>query len=199
MKNNVAYVVLCFTAFALLSCKSGKEEQKNESAVQAANDILAPQSAEDEFASMEQNLLNDSLNIELRTALAARYYQKGDLEKATKHYLVISRVDKENLNALSSLGNIYYDSQQDDKAIQFYEKALSLDPQNINMRCDLATCYFRINRLKKATEILKENIAMDYNHKQSHYNLSVILKQSGNIKEADAEMAIYNSLSSPSK
>ncbi len=183
---------ICFTFF---SCnRTGDQKDSNASASTANAISEAPVPLSNNLAGLEKKFEQDSSNYETRAMLAANYYAEGHLEKAAYHFLKIYEHDNKNLVALSNLGNIYYDSKQDDKAIQFYEKALEIDPENINMRCDLATCYSNINRLKKAVQILRENIKANPKHKQSHYNLSVLLTQNGNTKEADEEMKIYKSL-----
>jgi tetratricopeptide (TPR) repeat protein len=182
-----------FAAFSLsfYSCHSNQE---NTSDVSSAGNP-----ADNEFNLMEKKLDQDSTNIELRNLLASRYYSAGKLNNAAFHYLKIYEQDHKNFSALFNLGNIYYDSQQDDKAIEYYEKAMDVDSTNINIRCDLATCYSNINKMKKAIDMLRGNIKMDARHEKSHYNLSVILRKSGDIKGADKEMEIYKTLTSGKK
>ena len=136
----------------------------------------------------------DELNVELRTMLAVRYYSAAQLSKAAVHFLEVYKQDSLNLVAIGNLGNIYYDSQQDEKAIEFYEKALAIDPGNLNIKCDLATCYSNVNKYKRAISLLEENIKMDPLHAKSHHNLAVILKKSGDEKNANKAMQKYNEL-----
>ncbi|MBK6839092.1 MAG: tetratricopeptide repeat protein [Bacteroidetes bacterium] len=75
-----------------------------------------------------------------------------------------------------------------------YEKALAIDPGNLNIKCDLATCYSNVNKYKRAISLLEENIKMDPLHAKSHHNLAVILKKSGDEKNADKAMQKYNEL-----
>lgn len=196
MQFKFSHALLWALVIILFSCNTKEEKKSDNSSVQPNNTLQETQAPANDVALLEDRVAQDSLNIELRTMLAAKYYSTGNFEKAHFHFMKIYELDNNNLIALANLGNLYYDTQQDDKAIQFYEKALVIDPSNINMKCDLATCYSRINKFKKAIEILNGNIKMDYNHLQSHYNLSIILKQTGNTKEADEEMKIYQKLSS---
>lgn len=181
-----AFVALLTVGMVGSSCNSSTEKSKES--------VSTEVQASDEFALMEKKLESDSLNAELRTMLAVRYYSAGKLENAAFHFLEVYRQNPKNLSALTNLGNIYYDSQQDDKAIEFYEKALVLDPQNINIKCDLATCYSNVNKFKRAVDLLKENTKQDPRHVKSHYNLSIILKKSGDVKGAEEELKIYKSL-----
>jgi len=178
----------------VLSCN---QEEKKQATPATQAPVAAPtpqQAAAAELPKLQQEFAKDTNNIENRNLLAAKLYAAGELEKAAEQFNLVYQRDPKNLVALSNLGNIYYDSQQDDLAIDYYEKALAIDPNNINMRCDLATSYSNINKLKKAIQILEENIKNDPKHPTSHYNLSVILKKKGDIKEAEKEMEIYKSL-----
>lgn len=196
MLNKFSFCFLCAVSFTLPSCNSNGEKQRDTSVTQTIPPSAVTQTPSSDLALLEKKFQQDSQNVELRNMLAANYYAAGMLEKAAYHFTKVYERDNINLIALSNLGNIYYDVQQNDKAIEFYEKALALDSENIDMRCDLATCYGRINRVKKAIQILKENIKMNADHVKSHHNLSVWLKQNGDIKEADAEMKIYQTLNS---
>ena len=140
MLRRITFGVLVALTFSLLSCHSKKENRNDAVAVEKPADA--------DFAMMENNLANDSLNLQLRSVLAAKYYAAGQLDKAVYHYLKIYDQDNKNINALNNLGNIYYDSRQDDKAIEFYEKGLAIDSADIDVRCDLATCYSNINKMK---------------------------------------------------
>jgi tetratricopeptide (TPR) repeat protein len=146
------------------------------------------------FNTIEESLLKDSLNTNVRLDLASKYYTQQNFEKALFHFLKVSEIEPKNLIALINIGNIYYDTQVFDKAIIYYDKALTIDNNNINVKCDKATCYLNSNMPDKAIEILKENIKQDYNHAQSHHNLSVIYRQLGKNKEADEELLIFNKL-----
>jgi Tfp pilus assembly protein PilF len=148
----------------------------------------------DSFAYYENELAKDSLNIDLRLALATNYYAERLFEKATDHLLRVIRQDPKNMEALVTLGNVYYDAGQDANAVKYYEKALQLEPKNVNVRCDLATCYLNMKQPEKSLTLLKKNLEIDPNHAQSHHNLSVVYEQLGKTKEAEEQMKVFNSL-----
>ena len=194
MTHKFKKAILYILCLSLFSCNSDKVESRGE--ISERNNIEDDINKKkiDELGILESQVTGDSLNIELRKALAIKYYSIGELNEAEKHYQIILEQKPNNLDASINLGNIYYDSQKNDKAIIYYEKSLLSDPKNTNLRCDLATCYLRIKNYAEAIKILKNNIKIDKNHIQSHHNLSVILKDIGNTKEADVEMAIYTKL-----
>ncbi|MFZ4546912.1 MAG: tetratricopeptide repeat protein [Bacteroidales bacterium] len=196
IKTNWVLLLICSCSVLLFSCNNPDNTSSN-SKVQST-DILEnkEQSGSEANCQMyETALMTDSLNTDIRLKLAAEYYMNKDLQKAQFHYLKIIGYDKNNMAALFNLGNISYDLQQYSQAIKYYEAFLEKDSNNSNVRCDLATCYLNIDNPQKAISILQENIRLNANHLQSHYNLSVVLKQVGKTEEAEKELKIYNALS----
>jgi tetratricopeptide (TPR) repeat protein len=190
----ILYAV-CIAAFVMASCNNSElkvTSDKNQNT--DASQLNAPSISMDSPESYEMMLKTDSLNTDIRLKLAAIYYTNKNFDKALYHYQIVNLIDKKNMAALFNLGNVYYDTQQNEQAIKYYEKFLELDKNNSNVRCDLATCYMNLNNTGKAISLLRENIKIDFNHLQSHYNLSVMLKQTGKTAEADEELKIYNTL-----
>jgi len=161
---------------------------------QPANQVNNTVGVVDSLSFYEDILKDDSLNTELRIALASNYYAAKKFDEAIHHLLIVHQIDPKNEEAMITLGNVYYDSEQYDNAIIYYEKALALDKKNVDVRCDLATCYLNEKKTDQAYKLLKKNLEINPNHAQSHHNLSVVYDQMGKTKEAEAEMKIFNSL-----
>jgi tetratricopeptide (TPR) repeat protein len=192
--SRIAFILYCF---ALLFQSCNNPEPKSNSDQVNSSGIKQPDMTSlsiDDPVSYQKILETDSLNTSVRLKLAAYYYTNQEFDKALNNNLIVIRIDKDNLAAIFNLGNIYYDTQQYKQAIVYYEKFLEKDNKNSNVRCDLATCYMNLNNTDKAISLLRENIKLDNKHPQSHYNLSVILKQTGKSAEADEEMKIYTNL-----
>ncbi len=186
-----------FIAVSVQSCNySSKETQNLQNQPNAVPKTDDPTQIADNPATYLKALETDSLNTAIRLKLAGYYYSNQDFEKSLYQNHTVLHIDKENLAAIFNLGNIYYDTQQFAQAIKYYEQFLSRDKNNCNVRCDLATCYLSTNNPNKAMSLLRENIKIDASHPQSHYNLSVVLSQTGKTAEADQEMKIYKSLQS---
>lgn len=185
-----SFISICLLLFSCNADESVKVKAANNQFTTQVQTITPSQTE-----ALEDTLLSDSLNISLRLELASLYYSEEKLEEALFQFLKVTDIDNKNLTALINVGNIYYDSQQFEKAIDYYKKALIIDNKNVNVKCDMATCYLNNKMPEKAIEILKENVKTNFNHVQSHYNLAVIYKQLGKIKESDDEMKIFNSIS----
>jgi len=195
VRTAVRLLVIIICGIAVFSCnrsdKSGAIENNRNSGTGNGSVVMPSADGPEVY---EKMLQTDSLNTDVRLRLAAYFYSLKDLEKAMFHNLIVNRIDSNNMAAVFNLGNIYYDLQQNEQAIRYYERFLKFDHGNCNVRCDLATCYMRLNDNETAISLLQENIRINQSHPQSHYNLSVFLKEKGKLKEAEKEMAIYNSL-----
>ncbi|MBK6966794.1 MAG: tetratricopeptide repeat protein [Bacteroidales bacterium] len=186
---------LCIVILTMASCnnselKVSSDKNQNAGMSQQNSTSMFMESPE----ALETMLKTDSLNLETRLKTAAIYYTNNNFDKAIYHYLIVNRIDKDNLAALFNLGNIYYDIQRNEEAVKYYEQFLKLEKNNTNVRCDLATCYMNLNNTEKAISLLRENIKIDFNHAQSHYNLSVMLKLTGKTADAEEELKIYNAM-----
>ena len=197
MGKKLQNIVCMATISVLISCNSNPEKKIETGAV-SASPVNTPSVSPpvSEIAQLEQKLALDTNNIQVLLELGGRYYAAENRQKAAQYFAAVYRKDPKNPLALGNLGNIYYDTHQFDIAASFYENALAVAPNNIDMRCDLATCYSELNKLDAAIEILKTNVQKNPNHPNSHYNLNIILRRKGQIKEADKELSIYNTLKS---
>ncbi|MBL0102293.1 MAG: tetratricopeptide repeat protein [Bacteroidetes bacterium] len=135
MKSKLILSIACATGLALSSCNSGEPQKTTtptpaEQPAATQNDALPA----NDMSAMEAALAQDSTNIQLRTQVAANYYNAGDLNKAAYHFSIVRMIDPKNLDALKNLGNINYDAHKDEAAIHFYEEALQIQPDDINMR-----------------------------------------------------------------
>ena len=194
IKTSCDILLICSCVLFLSSCNNPNKKSGNKYIQSADIQKKESQSASGGNRNMyETALITDSLNTDIRLKLAADYYMNKDLQKAQFHYLKIIGYDRNNMAALFNLGNISYDMQKYGQAIKYYEFFLEKD-NNYDVRCDLATCYLNVKKPKKAISVLHENIRINANHLQSHYNLSVILKQVGKTAEAEKELKIYNTL-----
>ena len=187
--NTKTLTGIFFIAFIIFfaSCNSDKVKTTDKTTTVIENSV-------DSLAMLENVIAVDSLNIDLRLAIASRYYKIRKFDNALEHLMKAEQIDKNNIDVLIGLGNVYYDTENFEDAIGYYEKVLKIEPENTNVRCDMATCFLSTNKPEKALSLLKKNLEIDKNHLQSHHNLSIVYKQMGKTKEADEEKAIYEKL-----
>ena len=190
--KNLAFFVFIMLIVAMVACDQNRPVVPE--SVSNKKEETSQGFPADSFAYYEGILAKDSLNTELRLAIATNYYSQNQFGKAIDHLLKVIEQSPKNTEALITLGNIYYDAAENEKAIIYYEKDLQLDPKNVNVRCDLATCYLNLKQAEKSLSLLKKNLEIDPKHAQSHHNLSVVYKEMGKTKEAEEEMKVFNTL-----
>lgn len=124
---------------------------------------------------------------------AALYYSHGtekliekEYTEALKNLMTANRLDPNNSKILNNLGMAYYFKGRSDKAIELLNESLDLDSKNSDARNNLASIYVNQGKLHKAEKEYKrilENLLYKNNFRV-YYNLGVIKKQQGQIKEA---------------
>lgn len=107
--------------------------------------------------------------IGMRLALAGRYFDAGEFDKALPHYLTVLEQDPDQPEALANIGWMTYLSDRPDVAEQYVERALAVDPDYVqaywflgNIRLvglgDSAGAVDPLTRLLDFGEIVPEDI-----------------------------------------
>jgi len=91
--------------------------------------------------------------IPMRLALARRYFEAGDFDKALEHYFVILE-SEQNPEALANVGWMTYLSGYDDLAASYLEAALERDPTFLTARWFLGNVYASLGRNDEAIVML---------------------------------------------
>jgi tetratricopeptide (TPR) repeat protein len=78
--------------------------------------------------------------------------------------------------------------------IQSYRQAVALDPLNPNLRIALGGIYYAIGNYDQAAQVFELAASAKPDLANAHYNLSLALKESGNLDRAIAEMSLVLSL-----
>ncbi len=91
--------------------------------------------------------------IPMRLALARRYFEEGDFDKALDHYFVILE-SEQNPEALANVGWMTYLSGYDDLAAGYLEAALERDPTFLTARWFLGNVYVSLGRNDEAIVML---------------------------------------------
>jgi cytochrome c-type biogenesis protein CcmH/NrfG len=83
--------------------------------------------------------------IPMRLALARRYFEAGEFDKALDHYFVVLEVDR-NPEALANVGWMTYLSGHPDVAVGYVEAALERDPTSLTARWYIGNIYVTLER-----------------------------------------------------
>lgn len=98
--------------------------------------------------------------VPMRLALARRYFEAGEFDKALGHYFEV--LDREqNPEALANIGWMTYLSGRPDIAAGYVEIALERQPDFLAAKWFLGNIYVSIGRFDEATIFLTEVLASD--------------------------------------
>jgi tetratricopeptide (TPR) repeat protein len=87
--------------------------------------------------------------IPMRLALARRYLEAGDFDKALDHYFVILEVEQ-NPEALANIGWMTHLSGRPDIAVGYVEAALERDPTSLTAHWYVGNIYVTLDRGEEA-------------------------------------------------
>jgi len=91
--------------------------------------------------------------VPMRLALARRYFEAGEFDKALDHYFVILE-SEQNPEALANVGWMTYLSGYDDLAAGYLEAAIQRDPTFLTARWFLGNVYASLGRNAEAVVML---------------------------------------------
>jgi len=98
--------------------------------------------------------------VPMRLALARRYFEAGEFDKALDHYFEV--LDRErNPEALANVGWMTYLSQRPDIAANYVEVALEIQPDFLAAQWFLGNIYTTLGRLDEAEALLLVVVASD--------------------------------------
>ena len=98
------------------------------------------------------------------------YYKQKDLDKATKYFNQIIKVQPELSQAYVNLGCC---CDKVNEAIEYYTKAIWLDSQNAEAYYNLGNVYYKQKDFDKAIECFKKALDLNPNLVNAHHNLKV--------------------------
>lgn len=98
--------------------------------------------------------------VPMRLALARRYFEVGEFDKALDHYFVILEAEQ-SPEALASVGWMTYLSGYDDLAVGYLEAALDRDPTYLTARWFLGNVYASLGRNDEAIVLLAAVVSSD--------------------------------------
>jgi tetratricopeptide (TPR) repeat protein len=98
--------------------------------------------------------------VPMRLALARRYFEAGEFDKALDHYFEV--LDRErNPEALANVGWMTYLSRRPDIAANYVEVALEIQPDFLAAQWFLGNIYVTLGRIDEAEALLLVVVASD--------------------------------------
>ncbi len=127
------------------------------------------------------------------------YSKKGMFNKAADEFRKTIKINPRMPEAHYNLGLVYHKRGMIDTAISEYESTLSLlsDAQKrkkSSVHYKLGLAYYDSEMYEDAIHELHKALEITPKHAKAHYQLSMVYKSAGMLKEADEELAIYKKL-----
>lgn len=98
--------------------------------------------------------------VGMRVALARRYFEAGEFDKAIDHYMIVLEKEQ-NPEALANVGWMTYLSDRPDVALEYLERAIALEPNFVQAYWFLANVRFALGDGEGAIEPLEQMLAFD--------------------------------------
>ena len=117
--------------------------------------------------------------------------QAGDFEEAIDFLTRANKLRPEDHETLVKLGLANFEAGRYDTSEQWYKAALAKKPDDVDVRADFAMTYFlqKPSRPERAVEEFRRALEVDPKHVTSLYYLTVVLKESGKLDEAESALA----------
>lgn len=98
---------------------------------------------------MEQVVAENPDIVPMRLALARRYFEGGEFDKALEHYFVVLDLEQ-HPEALANVGWMTYLSGRPDVAVGYLEAALDREPNYMTAQWFIGNVYFSLERFEDA-------------------------------------------------
>lgn len=165
------------------SATSGPAMQSNA----VANESAAPQQLQDAL----QRAKSDPGNFDAQVEAAQRLYENRQYDQAIELFQRANGLRPDDYETITSLGNTYFDAGRYEEAEKWYNKALAKKPNDVNVRTDLGLTFFfrKPPDMNRAVKEFRTSLQSDPNHEQTLINLTVVLSEKGDAKEAKQALA----------
>lgn len=152
-----------------------------------ANESAAPEQLQDAV----QRAKSDPANFDAQVEAAQRLYGNRQYEQAIELFQRANEIRPDDYETITSLGNTYFDSGRYEDAEKWYKAALAKKPNDVNVRTDLGLTFFfrKPPDMSRAVQEFRTALQSDPNHEQTLINLTVVLSEKGDAKEAQQALA----------
>ncbi len=116
--------------------------------------------------------------------LGREYQDRGQLEKAQKHFEIAIRLDPRDFKSYYNLGLVYYQQGDPDRAIQHFKRSIALNPDFFSGHYNLALLYHKHGQLDAAIDHYRKLIDLKPENFVGHYNLGIAYAMQGKLKPA---------------
>lgn len=181
-------VVSNTTASAPASQSAGQLPDNSSLPSNAVADQSAPPQ---ELLDAVQRAKSSPNDFDAQVTAARQLYANRQYDEAIELFVKANQLRPDDYETMTALGNTYFDAGRYELAEKWYTTALAKKPDDVNVRTDLGlTYFFRTPRdIERAIKEFRAALQRDPNHVQTLINLTVVLTEKGDAKEAQATLA----------
>jgi len=132
----------------------------------------------------EQAIENTSKNFMAHNSLGDVLLEKGDYDKAIRHFLTSLRIKKNSPRTYVNLGLAYFQKGEYAKAADSYKKAIVLDPDQTEAYLNLGNMLLAQGKTNEAIDIYAEVIRKNPKTSKAYNNLGLALLRKGAVDGA---------------
>jgi tetratricopeptide (TPR) repeat protein len=148
------------------------------------NESFRRKMAEDDVTGYEVLIDRDPDNVIAHEDVAMVYLERGEPERAVRHFEATARLKTRSGSARNNLGVALEQSGSFEEAIVQYRKAVEIDPDLAEAHYNLGNLLDRFARADEALVHFREAVRSDPAHAGSHNNIGLILMRQGKRDEA---------------
>jgi tetratricopeptide (TPR) repeat protein len=152
-----------------------------------ADESAAPQELQDAL----QRAKSEPGNFDAQVEAAQRLYENRQYDEAIELFKRANQLRPNDSEAMTALGNTYFDSGRYEDAEKWYNAVLARKPNDANVRMDLGLTFFfrKPPDMNRAVKEFRTALQSDPKHEQTLINLTVVLIEKGDAKEARQALA----------
>ena len=117
-------------------------------------------------------------------ALALRYQNLGDFDRAREQYLAVLAADASNLETHNNLGLLYHGRGMTSDAMEQFNRAIQINPRYTKARSNLAVVLTSAGRLAEARAELRTALDVDPQNADLLVNMALVEKADGHGEQA---------------
>ena len=120
-----------------------------------------------------------------RLKLAVIYEDDGRMDMAIEQYMRLLRIDPNHIPSLNNLAGLLIGQGQLDQALSHLTRVLQVSPDHLPAQCNMAMIHHAKGQTQQAIDQLKSACKSHKTDPQPRYQLALILKQDGQLTDAD--------------
>ncbi len=146
--------------------------------------LRAPAKGNEPLRYLQERTANDSDNPEPWTRLACAYWERGDMENASRAFEISLRLDPGNAELHLMQGDAFARMGKKDKAEEHYNRALSLRPHFAEAHNNVGVLHLELKRYAQAQLAFERALAIRPDFTAALCNLATVYADQGETDKA---------------